>query len=283
MKTIDFDTSNEFVYNWAGHFIPPSSDWIHLTRNLTDYELMVVTEGTLYIASDTEQFTVNTGEYLLMPPNRYQHGWKEGSSSFYWMHFSYNYLLNNHVLLEGAAEYVPGHIHIPQQGRPESLDRIVILMKQLMDSDKRYREFSLNKFLVGAILSEIAASTKAYKSYGRSIKGEQTYSDICEYISWHISDSLKVSDIAQYFGYNEKYLTTFFRAHSGIPLKQYILSMKIDRAKALLSETSQPVSQIGYSLGYTDPHNFSNAFRHATGLSPGKWRETYNIHNIFNK
>ncbi|MDQ0195916.1 hypothetical protein J2T20_004322 [Paenibacillus wynnii] len=36
----------------AGVFNAPSPEWIHLSRSLQDYELIVVTEGTLYIAGD---------------------------------------------------------------------------------------------------------------------------------------------------------------------------------------------------------------------------------------
>lgn len=283
MKMIDFDSSLEFDYHWCGQFVPPSSEWIHMTRDLTDYELMIVTKGTLYISSENEDYSVSEGQYLLMPPTRFQHGWKEGGATFYWMHFSYNKGTNDHSFLEKDYDYTPGHLVFPVQGKPSSLDRIIILLKQLMDSDRRYREVTLNRYLVGAILAEIAASAKTFQNYGRMIKGEQTFADICDYINWHIQDSLKVYEIADYFGYNEKYLTTFFKNHCGISLKQYIINEKTQHAKALLTETSQPVSQIGYSLGFTDSHNFSNAFTHATGLSPTKWRETYNIHNNFNK
>ena len=283
MKMIDFNSNLEFEYHWCGQFVPPSQDWIHMTRELTDYELMIVTKGNLYISSKDKDYTVSEGEYLLMPPTELQHGWKEGGATFYWLHFNYNQGKNNHLVSEDSNSYEPGHLLFPLQGKPASLDRIIILLKQLMDSDRRYREMTLNRYLLGAILAELSASAKAYQTYGRSIKGEQTFSDICDYISWHIQDSLKVKDIADYFGYNEKYLTTFFKNHCGISLKQYIINEKTERAKALLTETSQGISQIGYSLGFTDCHNFSNAFSHATGLSPSKWRETYNIHNNFNK
>lgn len=283
MEEIVFDSGKEFSYHWCGRFLPPSNDWIHLTRNLTDYELMVVTEGTLYVADSQNEYTVNAGEYLLMTPDIYQHGFKAGAASFYWLHFGYNNDQNNHCLEPEKGPYVPGIISIPRKAELSSPDRIIILMKQLMDSDKRYREETLNRYLVGTILAEIAASSRTRHTFGVKAKGEQTMSDIEDYISWHIAEPLKVSDVANYFGYNEKYLTTFFRKRFGISLKQYILNKKFERAKAILTETSTPVSQIAYSLGWQDAHNFSNAFRHATNLSPGLWRETYNKHNVFQK
>ena len=287
MNYIRFEAEKEFIYHWCGKFIAPDESWTHLTRILHDYELFVITEGTLYIGTDQKEYTVTTGEYLLMPPNSYQHGTKSSYCSFYWMHFGYNKEQNNHDLLttdktEAAGlSYTPGSLLFPEQGNLSSPDRIIILMKQLQDSDRRYREITLNRYLCSAILSEVALQSGIYPTYGNKIIKEQFYRDICDYVSWHISDNLKVSQVAHYFGYNEKYLTTFFKQRAGISLKQYILQAKMDRARADLSETSEPVSQIAFRLGFTDAHNFSNAFRKVTGLSPSEYRDIYNKHNVF--
>lgn len=286
MDYIRFNTEKEFSYHWCGKFVAPEETWTHLTRILQDYELFVVTEGILYIGTDKKEYTINPGEYLLMPPNKFQHGTKTSYCSFYWMHFGYNKELNDHETIEkntsgGQLSYLPGHLLLPEQGKLSSPDRIIILMKQLQDSDRRYREVSLNRYLCSAILSEVALQGQIYPTYGNKVIKEQFYRDICDYVSWHITDNLKVSQVANYFGYNEKYLTTFFKQRAGISIKQYILQVKMDRAKADLSETTEPVSQIAFRLGFTDAHNFSNAFHKVTGLSPSEYRDIYNKHNVF--
>ncbi|MBP3568705.1 MAG: helix-turn-helix transcriptional regulator [Lachnospiraceae bacterium] len=295
MNYIRFDAEKEFTYHWCGKFVAPDEHWIHLTRNLADYELFVVTEGILHIASATAEYTVSPGEYLLMPPNEFEHGTKSSHCVFYWMHFGYNKELNNHELLaakgpfqqassnsvNSTLAYTPGQLLLPEQGRLTSPDRIIILMKQLQDSDRRYREITLNRYLCSAILAEVALQGQVYPAYGNKIIKEQLYQDICDYVFWHLAENLKVSQVANYFGYNEKYLTTFFKQRAGISLKQYILQVKMERAKASLSETAEPVSQIAFQLGFTDAHNFSNAFRKVTGLSPSEYRDSYNRHNVF--
>ncbi len=287
MNYIRFHAGREFTYHWCGKFVSPDDTWTHLTRDLMDYELFVVTEGTLYIAADRKEFTVTPGEYLLMPPTPFQHGIKSSHCVFYWMHFGYNNEQNNHELLSdtSAADfsltYIPGQILLPEQGRLTSPDRIIILMKQLQDSDRRYREVTLNRYLCSAVLSEAALQGQIYPAYGNQIIKEQLYQDICDYVFWHLAENLKVSHIANYFGYNEKYLTTFFKQRAGISLKQYILQIKMERAKANLSETTEPVSQIAFRLGFSDAHNFSNSFRKVTGLSPSEYRDSYNRHNVY--
>ena len=279
---LSFDASQEFAYHWCGKFTSPNSDWIHLTRSLTDYELMIVTDGTLYIADHEREYTVHKGEYLLMPPTPYQHGTKSADCDFYWLHFGYHNESQDHVSTSSFEICSPEVLQIPVTGLLTAPERVLILMKQLQDSDRRYKEASLNRYLCSAILSELHAQCKHHFHRDKQEK-EQLYADISDYISWHIQENLRISEIAAHFGYNEKYLTTFFKKHAGITLKQHILQTKADVAKYSLSETTQPVSQIAYSLGFSDAHNFSNAFKKITGLSPSEYRASYNKHNIFQK
>lgn len=277
-----FDASKEFIYHWCGKFASPNNDWIHITRCLMDYELMVVTEGTLYIADHEKEYIVTKGEYLLMGPTSYQHGTKSSSCSFYWLHFGYHEELQDHGIASIRTEYVAGQLQLPVSGTLSSLERIIILMKQLQDSDRRYKEVSLNRYLCGAILSEISAQSYDRTSNEKQLK-EQLFHDILDYASWHIQENLRISEIAAYFGYNEKYFTTFFKKYAGISPKQHLLQSKMEIAKSNLSETTQPISQIAYSLGFSDAHNFSNAFHKVTGLSPSEYRASYNKHNVFQK
>ncbi len=279
---LDFDSKNGFEYRWCGKFTPPNDEWVHLTRHLVDYELMVVTEGTLYIADHENEYVVNKGEYLLMPPTPNQHGTKPGSCEFYWMHFDYHGGAQDHKSFTGDPEVHPNHLLILQKGALTSLERIIILMKQLQDSDRRYKDSTLNNALCSAVLAELSAQSRHSIAKETQLK-EQLYSDILDYISWHAGGNLRVSEIAAYFGYNEKYLTTFFKKYSGITLKQHILQTKMELAKSALSETTGPISQIAFSLGFSDAHNFSNAFHKVTGLSPSEYRASYNKHNVFQK
>lgn len=278
---LHFDASKEFTYHWCGKFTSPSSDWIHLTRGREDYELMVVTDGTLYIADHQQEFVLQKGEYLLMPPTPYQHGTKSSTCSFYWLHFGYHREQQDHQVLS-TVDDTPGYLSFPETGILSSPERITILMKQLQDSDRRYKDPTLNRYLCSAILSEVNAQSRHRTSKDKQLK-EQLYSDILDYISWHAQENLRISEIAAYFGYNEKYLTTFFKKYAGITLKQHLLQTKMEFAKSSLSETTQPISQIAYSLGFSDAHNFSNAFHKITGLSPSEFRATYNKHNVFQK
>lgn len=289
MRYYSFKAAEGFTYHWSGKFVSPNNEWVHMTRDLIDYEMIVVTEGVLYIASERHEYTVTPGQYLIMEPTIFQHGTRKTGCSFYWLHFGYNQEKNNHKVLKSKNEnsdivkYNPENILIPQQGELASLERMIILMKQLQDSDKRYREENLNRYLCSAILAETAVQSKIYREYGDKNSKEQLYNDIVDYIGWHISENIRISEIAEYFGYNEKYLTTFFKGIAGISIKKYVIQTKMEHAKSALAETNQPVSQIAYGLGYSDAHNFTNAFKKEMGINPTEYRNGYSKRNLYDR
>lgn len=283
MLIFDFDIRKSFTYHWCGKFQSPTPEWMHLTRRLIDFELMLVTEGTLYIASNEKKYTVKKGEYILMKPTDLQYGHQASDCSFYWLHFTYNDNCNDPLIMKGYDENIRSdfnHLLIPEKGPLSLAERIIILMKQLQDSARRYGDTSLNQYLTSAILSELSNQSQLFRRHGDMRNQHQLYNDICDYITLHISENIKVSELASYFGYNKKYLPSFFRKHAGITVKQYILQTKMDFAKAELCDTNHSISQVAYNIGFNDVHNFSIAFKKITGLSPSNYRNSYSKRNL---
>ena len=74
MFQISGQTALDFL--WLGKEATMSPDWIHYSRALHEYELMIIDEGVLYIADEFGKYTVSKGEYILMAPCRHQYRWK---------------------------------------------------------------------------------------------------------------------------------------------------------------------------------------------------------------
>lgn len=295
MKYLELSLATPLSYNWCGKFQAPTPEWMHLTRDLLDFELFVVTEGTLYIADHIQEYVLNKGDCLIMSPTPHQHGYKASNCSFYWMHFSptsplaaadsgeipsFYRLIKKDSLPDACPD---NHIFLPLSATLAAHDRTIVLMKQLQDCDKRYHNHMLNNSIATAIITEISCQCMQQLHGNYMNEKNQLYNDIADYVSWHICENIKVSEIADYFGYNEKYISTFFHRMSGTPLKQFILQAKMDHAKAELTDTNRTVSQIAYNIGFNDPHNFTNAFKKITGLSPTEYRISYAKRSLFYK
>jgi AraC-like DNA-binding protein len=55
---------------------------------------------------------------------------------------------------------------------------------------------------------------------------------------------------------------------------QYLAEWRMQVAASRLVETDAKVATIGAQVGYDSEAAFSRAFKRATGLAPGAWRET---------
>ncbi|MBE5939539.1 MAG: helix-turn-helix transcriptional regulator [Lachnospiraceae bacterium] len=291
MSTYEFSLVNPLTFHFCGKFEAPTPEWMHMTRTLLDFELFVVTDGTLYIGDHRGQYEIHKGEAFIMAPTNKQYGYQSSNCSFYWLHFGleneFNANSDNPALYREVnpddSSYVlkSNHILVPSECDSSATDRIIVLMKQLQDSDKRYHEKLLNNYLTTCILCEISNQNFLSKKYGTENSKNQLYNDIVDYILWHICENIKIAEIAEYFGYNEKYLSTFFHKRAGMPLKQFILQTKMDHAKVELSDTNRTISQIAFNIGFSDAHNFTNAFKKITGLTPTEYRISYAKRQLF--
>lgn len=72
------------------------------------------------------------------------------------------------------------------------------------------------------------------------------------------------------------YLSDLLKKETGKNIKEHINDTIVNRAKTLLLNSSNSVSEIAYSLGFNYPHYFSRMFKSQTGFSPAKYRESIN-------
>ena len=85
--------------------------------------------------------------------------------------------------------------------------------------------------------------------------------------------SAGIPEIADILGYSERYLRGYFRRRMGLPLGRFMLELRLARAKRLLIETAQPVSDIADACGWGSLYAFSRSFKAHCGLSPTAYRK----------
>ncbi|QYM78411.1 AraC family transcriptional regulator [Horticoccus luteus] len=80
--------------------------------------------------------------------------------------------------------------------------------------------------------------------------------------------SLSLAEVAQAVHVSPNYLTALFRAESGMPLGQFILSERMQLAQERLRRAGATVKGVALELGFADPFSFSRAFKRVTGRTP---------------
>lgn len=63
-----------------------------------------------------------------------------------------------------------------------------------------------------------------------------------------------------------------FQQHTGSSPHQYLLELRLVRARNLLTQTTLSVKEIAQQAGFEDEHYFCRFFKMKTGFTPGQWR-----------
>lgn len=113
-----------------------------------------------------------------------------------------------------------------------------------------------------------------YSAESRTIAKNSIVDLICEYMQASMSENLSLEQICSHFFIGKSQLSSMFRERMGESPMQYYTNLKVSEAKKLLREDNLSVSQITDILGYSGIHNFSRAFKKATGFSPTEYKKS---------
>lgn len=81
-----------------------------------------------------------------------------------------------------------------------------------------------------------------------------------------------VTRLASVSGVSEAHFARSFRQAFGVPPHRYLLTRRIERAKALLRDTDLAVTAVAFETGWNSLGTFGRTFRDVTGESPGEFR-----------
>lgn len=82
------------------------------------------------------------------------------------------------------------------------------------------------------------------------------------------------SYLKQKMHYNYSYLSNYFSEHCGITIEKYLINLKIERVKELLTYGELTLSEIAWKLNYSSVQYLSNQFKKTTSMSPTEFKKT---------
>ena len=96
---------------------------------------------------------------------------------------------------------------------------------------------------------------------------------IVSYLRENVCEPITLSDLCDRFFMGKSSICKLFGEHLGQSPMEYFGSLKIAEAKRLLRREELSVGRIADMLSYSSIHNFSRAFKNATGFSPTEYRK----------
>ena len=99
------------------------------------------------------------------------------------------------------------------------------------------------------------------------------------YNSYHLPD-ISIAQLAKDSQISEVYFRRLFKERFGMPPKQFIINLRIGKAKLLLSEGHLKIWAVSEACGFPDPYSFCRIFRQHTGMTPQEYRARNRILNV---
>ena len=111
----------------------------------------------------------------------------------------------------------------------------------------------------------------------RNQLSDKKYTEIIEKAKKYIQDNYQNDDMSLQFvassvNVSSNHFSAIFRKETGDTFIDYLTTVRMDKAKDLLTCTSMKTSEIGFEVGYRDPHYFSYIFKKTQGMSPKEYR-----------
>jgi AraC-like DNA-binding protein len=92
------------------------------------------------------------------------------------------------------------------------------------------------------------------------------------YITERPGERVRLAEVGQALGVSPVYMTDVFRQVEGVPLYQYVLRKRLERAVRLLPAYQSDLSELALDLDFSSHSHFTTAFHQAFGCTPAVFR-----------
>ena len=231
---------------------------------LTDHLLMVrvgVFRADAQEAHDVEEY----GEIDLLPAGSLGIWQVEKSAATLRFRFAPAQLRS----IAGRMGLNPDTVELLPQARVRDtqIEHIAAAIAHAMNGDasvERSYGGSLGTALLARVITRFGATKPAKSKSGLSKKQLQA---IFDHIESHIDRQLSSTELAAVIGLSTPYFRILFQRTLGLPVHQYVIQRRVEKAKVLLQQ-GRAISQAAGDAGFADQSHLARSMRRVIGMLP---------------
>ncbi|MFT3737782.1 MAG: AraC family transcriptional regulator [Breznakibacter sp.] len=237
-------------------------------RVLHEYQMLYITEGGGTLETREAHYNLNPGSVMIIVPGKWHRyrphkktGWVENFIGF-------DGKFARHIL---STEQIKDNLPVIQCGMKEE---IIELYYRVFDATQKekpgYQQVASGDVikLIGTILSHI----KNKDFSGKPI--ETIIEKIRQHMHDHLNQEIDFYELAEQNNIGYSYFRKMFKKFTGISPGQYLLQLRVSRAKDLLITTETSVKDIAYETGFESVYYFSRIFKEKLGKTPSELRNS---------
>lgn len=225
---------------------------------IDDYDLVLITSPDLEHV--WEQNTCNSDRI------------REITIQFYWD-------MNDGFLSRAPFDSIRQMMERARKGLVFPVDAVMRIYSRITALSKMKDSFmAVHEFM--RILYELSrtegARTLASTSYAKiEVQDEsKRIHKVKDYIHDHYMDDVRLDDMASIAGMSRSAFSRFFKLHTGLTLRDYLINIRLGNATRLLVDTSDSIANIGFFCGFNNLSNFNRIFKDRKGMSPSEFRDS---------
>lgn len=119
--------------------------------------------------------------------------------------------------------------------------------------------------------------SEAYRTADVLPGGNSFVERVKEYIKLNRTKKITTSDICKSFSCSRSYISRRFKESEGISIGEYITKLRLRDAEFLLQNSDMNITEIAFSVGFSDSNYFSSVFAKEKGMPPRAYRKIHRL------
>lgn len=132
---------------------------------------------------------------------------------------------------------------------------------------------------VAAGFNVLAAWQLALQALPKQNRMARAVSEAEHYLAEHFTEPVDIEQLARKLGVAYSHFRREFKLHTGFAPWQYMVHLRLSRARRMLASGDAPLDEIADQLNFSSASHFSVAFKKVYGISPAIWRRELESHH----
>lgn len=220
------------------------------------FEFITVQEGDMTVTVDGTEYSLQTGDALLIFPNQ--------------LH-SLQSTKSRHMLCIFAPDLIRAYRSKTEHYRPKSNQ--FRPDKYLIESLEKINPEAKNITKKGILYSLCSAFDEVATYLPQKTEQKGLLSRIFAFVEAHYHENCTLEQLATTLGYDYAYLSRYFKKATGISYGEYLNIYRLNKACYLLDNTDQTILQCAFDSGYNSLRTFNRNFKKQFSISPAQYRK----------
>lgn len=238
-------------------------------HGIDQHILIYCVEGKGRAVIEKRTYELSPDSFIIIPagkPHNYAADEKD-SWTIYWVHFKGSIAL---AIVQAMIRQLKGH-HGKLSFQAKRLDLFNDIYGNLErgygNDNLCYANMCLWHFLSSFLYNENFNLPEKKHS-----KEDNVIEPSINFMQKHLSEMLRLSDIAESVNISVPHYSFLFREKTGFAPMEYFIHLKVQKACQYLLFTDLRIKEIAEQLGVEDPYYFSRMFSRLMGVSPKQYR-----------